>query len=105
MRMRMRASRARDPAIGTLLDRRADLLEQSPRSGRDLGDRRVERLTVAGRRGAIATDLADELAGSRLDLTGRGRLIWTTKDFDGTTHAGMVTAVAAGRLRRYGNFQ
>src|SRR5947208_2839021 len=74
------------------LDGRPDLLEHPPRDGGDLLDGGFERDAVALRRGAVPTDLADELAGGRLDLTGRRRLVRTAKDLDASAHAGQGTA-------------
>ena len=72
--MRVRVD-SRRPAVGALLDGHADRLEHLPRGKRDLADRLLERLGVLRGRFAIATELADELAGGGFDLPGRrGRL-------------------------------
>src|SRR5689334_25276774 len=69
----------RDPAIGAILDLDADRLDEPSRRRRDVSDRRVERLAVAGARLAEATHLANELAGGRLQLAGRRAFPGTTQ--------------------------
>ena len=88
------------PAIGTVLDRDAERLEQSIRGGRDLRDRRIERLAVAHARLAEAADLADVLAGGGLQFTGRRRFPGTTQGLDASAHTRTVRPSAPTYPRR-----
>src|SRR6476619_5755780 len=80
----------RDPAIGAILDLDADRLDQPPRGGRDVRDRCVERIAIAGARLAEAAHLANELAGGRLQLAGRRAFPGTTQGLDAPAHAHTV---------------
>ena len=58
--------------------------------GGDLGDRGLERLGVAGRRRAVAADLADVLAGGGLQFAGRRGLVGPTEGLDASAHGRRV---------------
>ena len=82
------------PAVRTFLDVDADRLDQVRRRARDLGDRGLERLLVAGAGLAIAAELADVLAGGGLQFAGRRRFARATEGLDASAHAATV-----GRMR------
>jgi tryptophanase len=84
---------SRDPAVRALLDVDAERLEQVGRGVRDLGDRRLEGVGVAGRRGPIAADLADELAGGRLQLTGGCGRFGPPQGLDASAHGHTVRRI------------
>ncbi len=85
---------ATDPAIRTNLDVDADGLDESMAGFRHVADRRVEGLLIAGTRLAVAADLADELAGGRLQFAGRRRFTRTTEGLDAPAHAATVGRMA-----------
>lgn len=83
-----------DPVVRAFLDVDPDGLDQSTAGGRNVADRGLERLLIAGARLAIAADLADELAGGSLQLTGRRRFTRTTEGLDAPAHAVTVGRMA-----------
>ena len=91
-------TRPRHPAVRTLLDRDAELLEEPPAVGCDITDRGLERLGVARGRGPIAAQLADELKGGRLDLT-RGGRFGTAELLDASAHDATVGLMSRPRQR------
>ena len=85
------------PPIRARLDVAADGEDQSLRGGSDLCDRGVERLGVPRGGLAEATDLANVLAGSGLDLTGGGWVVLMAECSDASAHAATVPAVRVAR--------
>jgi pimeloyl-ACP methyl ester carboxylesterase len=65
----------------------------------DIGDGAFEGVGVLRRWLAIAADLADELAGRGLDLTGRGRLVCPAELLDASAHGATVARVRLTRQR------
>jgi hypothetical protein len=79
-------------SIGAFLDVGTDGDQEPLGSRGDLGDRGVERLAVPGGRRAKAADLANVLAGCRLDLTRRCGNVGDAEGSDASTHARSVPA-------------
>src|SRR6185369_15459020 len=84
------ARAAGDPTIGAFLDLDAKSLQQTVGRRRDLRDRPVERLRVAGRWLLVAADLADVLAGGGLQFARCRRLVGATECLDASAHARRV---------------
>src|SRR6188472_3642033 len=93
------ARAAGDPTIGAFLDLDAKSLQQTVGRRRDLRDRPVERLRVAGRWLLVAADLADVLAGGGLQFARCRRLVGATEGLDASAHARRVHTGPEGRQR------
>ena len=81
---------AADPTVGTVLDVDPERLDEVLRHMGDLSDRFLERLAVLETGFAIAADLADVLAGGRLEFTGRRRFARATQGLDASAHTATV---------------
>ena len=80
--------------VRAILDVDTDGLHEPAARGGDVADRGLEGLLIAGARLAIAADLADELAGGRLQFPGRRHFTRTTEGLDASAHAATVGRMA-----------